>query len=55
MLCSHPIDPGSKRTSFFVLLEAEPEREMNILQQVSPLVGVGLVSPRETLKRFVVG
>ena len=43
--------PCTKRTSGLVLFQTEPQGEMNILQEISPLVGIRLMSPREPLKR----
>jgi len=50
----HPIDPRAKRASRFVLFQAEPESEMNLLKQIPPLIRIRFVSPRNPLKRGAV-
>ncbi len=46
----YPVNPGSQRASCLVLFEAEPEREMNVLEKIPALVRIGLISSHQPLK-----
>src|SRR5688572_5310064 len=46
-----PIRPRPKRAPRVERFEAAPELEVNVLQQVTPLLGVSLVSASETRQR----
>jgi hypothetical protein len=50
----HAIHPCSQRASRLIALEAAPERHVDFLNQVAPLLGVGFMSPTETLQRRAV-
>src|SRR5688572_32966893 len=45
------IHPGIQRAAPFVVFEAQPERDMNLLEEVLTLVGVRLVRPGQTVER----
>lgn len=45
------IDPGSQGAAPVETFEAAPQGEVNFLEQVAPILGIGFVSPREPLER----
>ena len=51
---SDAIDPGAQRATRVPACETAPEREVNLLEQVAAMVGVGLVGPSQPLERRAV-
>jgi hypothetical protein len=43
----HAIYPGAERAIYAEAFEVPPEREMNLLQEVAPLVRIRLVATRQ--------
>ena len=46
----HAIYPGAERAIYAEAFEVPPEREMNLLQEVAPLVRIRLVATRQTVQ-----
>ena len=45
-----PIHPGSQRTPRLVLFQTEPQREMDVLKQIPPPIGIRFICTGEPLK-----
>jgi hypothetical protein len=45
------VDPGPERASAVEAVEASPDREVDLLEEVEAPVGIGLVGPRQPLER----
>jgi hypothetical protein len=45
------VDPGAQAAAPVEPGQAAPERDVDILDQVTPRIGVGLVGPRQALDR----
>ncbi len=48
---SHAVHPGPQRTARIVVFKTAPKLKMGLLQEISPLVGVGLIGVSQTFKR----
>ena len=47
----HSIDPRAQRASTVIASEAAPQRDVNVLQQVAPCLGVAFVAAGQPLER----
>jgi len=45
------LDPGPQRTSAFELFETAPQRQVNLLQQVTPLFTIKFISSNGPVER----
>ena len=47
----HPIDPGAQRAPPVEPGQAPPQRQVDLLHQIPPPVGIGLIRPGQPLER----
>src|SRR5262245_10417870 len=48
------VNPGLERASPFKPFEAQPKSDVDFLQEISPIVGIGLIGPGQPVERFTV-